>query len=200
MLSLTFKCDPSPPKNIVQTRKLWRHLGLRSLGEQAQAMGRGRGRGQPPCPTGSQLLVSTWKVLCPTWPTKLDAICPQAVSSLNASPPKFPHCSLRPSPEWTAYSLSLKHNKLIPTQHCDSSMFVFPPHSYVEAATTHAMALGHGVFGRLTGLDEVMRWVAQEGICALSRKEDTQSLLSPMRRRLSESSERALPRNKLVTS
>ena len=74
---LTFKCYPFPTKRTLckTERKLWQHLETRSLGEQAQGNGKGEMQWSGcPCPTGSQLLVSTWKVSRPR-PTKLDMIC-----------------------------------------------------------------------------------------------------------------------------
>lgn len=84
-----------------------------------------------------------------------------AVSCLNASPPSLPIAHSGPVPMDLLTIPSNTPNPSPPST--DSSMFVFPPHSHVEAATPHAMVLGHGVFGRLLGLDEVMRVVPLGG-------------------------------------
>ena len=154
---------PLPTKRTLckTDRKLWKNLESRSLGEQAQGNGEGeRQRTGYSCPAGSQLLVSMWTVSLP-WPTKLDTICSQLSPLWMHLPPVSP-LLIQAQSQWI-FSLSLKHTKLNPTQHCESSMFAFPPYSYVEATTPHAMVLGHGVFGRLLGVDEVMRVVPPGG-------------------------------------
>lgn len=76
---LTFKCYPSPPKEhcVKQTENFGNIWKAPVWVSKLKAMGRGkRQRTGYSCPTGSQLLVSTWTVSLP-WPTKLDTICSQ---------------------------------------------------------------------------------------------------------------------------
>ena len=160
---LTFKCYPSPPKEHC-VKQIENFGKIRKAGvwvSKLKAMGRGRGRGQGiPVPLAHSSLSACGRSLylgLQSWTQS----APSCLLSECISP-QSPHCSFRPSPNGPSHYPSNTPNSTPPST-VRAQCLLFPPHSYVEATTPHAMILGHGVFGRLLGVDEVMRVVPPGG-------------------------------------